>query len=32
MLTWVVIGVCIGFFGGMMVGYVAFSPKFERND
>lgn len=30
MLAWITIGVCIGFLGGMIVGYVSFSPKFEK--
>ena len=29
-LAWVVILMCIAFFGGMCVAYVAFSPKFEK--
>jgi len=29
-LYWVVILMCLSFFGGMAVAYVAFSPKFDR--
>ena len=29
-LAWVVILMCIAFFGGMVIGYVAFNPKFEK--
>lgn len=31
-LIWMIAGMAVSFFGGMMVGYVMFSPKFERND
>lgn len=29
-LAWVIILMCISFFGGMIIGYVAFNPKFEE--
>jgi hypothetical protein len=29
-LAWVIILMCIAFFGGMIIGYVAFNPKFEE--
>jgi hypothetical protein len=30
MIVWIVIGVCVGFFGGMVVGYLAFDPRFDK--
>lgn len=29
-LVWAIILMCIAFFGGMGVAYVAFHPKFDR--
>jgi hypothetical protein len=29
-LHWCVILMCIAFFGGMIIGYVAFNPRFEK--
>lgn len=31
MLAWIVIGLCIGFFGGMVVGYVALVQSSEND-